>query len=182
MVPKTHGPIPINRSLNGMTAQALHLVRKQYRQNLKDRLYILLLASVATLICFAIVRSKGEGYELPDWLFMITAWLWLGFVFYSCWDLVGFFRAALRVRRDIKEYVQFAPKNALYYNDKMIKYMTGDQALDIKWENVTAFFEHGDSIFLTPDKKLLESIYFSRTDIGDEEYDKLRSFIATKIS
>lgn len=175
-----NGPFPIHRTEEGMVKHARYLLKRHFRQELKGFKFMLTVVAVITIIAMG-YKFQDPQRELPAFLFILAIWAWMSLAFFFIREIINYNRAKWRARRTVKEYMEFAPPNSFCYDDEKIQYFTGGQSVDHAWSNFTGRMEHEDCLYLTPNKKILESLYFSRTEIGDDAYEQLRSIVLRKI-
>jgi hypothetical protein len=173
--------IPIRRTEEGMKKQVLYLLKLHFRNELKAFKFMITVVAAISIVAVGYKMQDAQG-NLPTWLFMLTIWAWMSLVFFFIKEVVNYNRAKWKARRTVKEYIAFAPENAFSYDEEKIRYHTGDQSTEKKWSDLSSYKEHEDCLYLTFDKKILESLYFAKTDIGDDAYAALRSIILRKIA
>lgn len=175
-------PIAIHRTEDSMKKQAGFLMRKQFMANLRKNRYFYVLWGVSTLIAVLIIMNNpGQNPgDLVSGFFFFVAFLWMAAVIFTITALLNYANSIRMTNRSIKYYAAHAPESFLSYDDEKLIYITGAEKMEYKWADVTEFMENQNSLYLVLNNKLLESVSFAETDIGEEHYRALRSIVASR--
>ena len=167
-----------------MKQQAGFLMKKQFLSTLKKNKYFYLLVAISTIIAAIIIAGMDEKNitDLASGFFFFVAFLWIAAVIFTGTAFLNYGNSVRMTKRSIKDYALNAPESFLSYDDEKILYTTGSETMQYHWTDITGFLEHDNSLFLIINNKLLESVSFARTDIGDEHYDLLKSIAVARFS
>ena len=67
------------------------------------------------------------------------------------------------------------------FDNEALSFVTEDFRSDIKWGYYKYYAENKNSIFMFPEKSLYEAIFYSKTELGQENYEALCSIAASKL-
>lgn len=175
--------VDIHRDPSRFKKQALLLMRQQLSNNFRKNRFFVLLLLFATAISTILVITLKErvAVGVSGWFLFFNAFLLLGAVVFGGTALINYINGRQLTKRSVEEYLRFAPKTSLAFNDESITYITGSNELSYQWSAFTEYFEKDGTLFLVPEKQLLKAFYFSKEDIGEDAYLQLRSLAGSKV-
>lgn len=69
-----------------------------------------------------------------------------------------------------------------YFDDKRLLFKTESHTSEIRWEYYKYWVENKDSLFIFPEKNLYEAIYYSKAELGVDNYDNLKRIAGSKLA
>ena len=177
-------PIAIHRTEESMKKQAGFLMKKQFLTNLKKNRYFYILLAVSTLIAALIIINNPTQTpgNLVSGFFFFVAFLWMAAVIFTITALLNYANSIRMTNRSIRYYAANLPESFLSYDNEKMVYITGLEKSEYKWADVTGYMEYQNSLYFVINNKLLESVSFAQTDIGEEHYNLLRSIAISRFS
>jgi len=83
--------------------------------------------------------------------------------------------------RTIRKLSQVNNAIKFYFDDKRLLFKTDSHTSEIKWEYYKYWVENKDSLFIFPEKNLYEAIYYSKAELGMDNYDNLKRIAGSKL-
>jgi hypothetical protein len=83
--------------------------------------------------------------------------------------------------RTIRKLSQVNNAIKFYFDDKRLLFKTESHTSEIKWEYYKYWVENKDSLFIFPEKNLYEAIYYSKSELGIDNYDNLKRIAGNKL-
>ncbi|MDH7460741.1 hypothetical protein QEG73_05605 [Chitinophagaceae bacterium 26-R-25] len=83
--------------------------------------------------------------------------------------------------RTIRKLSQVNNAIKFYFDDKRLLFKTESHTSEIKWEYYKYWVENKDSLFIFPEKNLYEAIYYSKAELGMDNYDNLKRIAGSKL-
>ncbi len=175
--------VDIHRDALRMKKQALWLMQKQFRDNVRKNRNFLLLFFLCNLISLLLVFTLKErvAVGVSGWFLFFTAFLWLGAVVFGGTALFNYMEGRKMTRRSIEEYLANTPQSQLKINEEGLEYITGQNTLRYTWDVFTEWFEKEGTLFLVPNQQPLQAFYFSAEDIGADALSNLRALAVARI-
>ena len=174
--------IPIRRTVESMRQQAGFLMRKQFISNIRKNRYFYILLGVSTAVAVVVIYKNGDDKpgDLVSGFFFFVAFLWMAAVIFSISAVLNYASSVRMTKRSIEYYASNAPESFLSYDDEKLIYITGTEKTEYRWSDITGYLENQNSLYFIINNKLLESVSFSQSDIGDEHYQSLRSIATSR--
>jgi hypothetical protein len=83
--------------------------------------------------------------------------------------------------RAIRKLSQVNSAIKFYFDDKRLLFKTESHTSEIKWEYYKYWTENKDSLFIFPEKNIYEAIYYSKSELGVDNYDDLKRIAGSKL-
>lgn len=83
--------------------------------------------------------------------------------------------------RTIRKLAQVNNAIKFYFDDKRLLFKTESHTSEIKWEYYKYWVENKDSLFIFPEKNIYEAIYYSKAELGIDNYDNLKRIAGNKL-
>lgn len=83
--------------------------------------------------------------------------------------------------RTIRKLSQVNNAIKFYFDDKRLLFKTDSHTSEIKWEYYKYWAENKDSLFIFPEKNIYEAIYYSKAELGMDNYDNLKRIAGSKL-
>lgn len=173
----------IHRDESRLKQQVACLMRKQFSNNFKKNRFFVLILVGCTLVSTVLTLRLGDrvAVGVSGWFLFFNAFLWLGAIVFGGTALLNYFNGKRLTKRSLEDFVAFAPASSIYVDNDTIRYTIGDHQLNYAWSAITECFEIDGTLFLVPEQQVLKAIYFSKEDIGEEAFAKLRSLAISKV-
>ncbi|MDI3320596.1 hypothetical protein [Pinibacter soli] len=83
--------------------------------------------------------------------------------------------------RTIRKLSQVNSAIKFYFDEKRLLFKTESHTSEIKWEYYKYWAENKDSLFIIPEKDIYEAIYYSKSELGIDNYDDLKRIAGNKL-
>ena len=159
-------------------------MKKQFLSNFRKNRYFYMLLGVTTVVAVVIVTTTEEknANDFITGFFFFAAFLWMAAFIFTISAVLNYANSVRLTKRSIEYYAENAPESFLSYDDEKLLYITGTEKAEYQWQDITGYMEHEDSIYFIIKNKLLESVSFAQSDIGEEHYQMLRSIAIARFS
>jgi hypothetical protein len=164
--------INVNKSKQTLKAQWQYLIIRTYFEKLNAARPTFIFISVTTLILvFAFLVTNIDHFMTPKIIFSIVfslGWIVLLVIF------IILFIQRLRYTAAMGTYINTLQAVHLNYNMRFdedgIQAFTSEGKWTVRWQEFTAFGEHKDSIYILNEQNPIDSIFWSKNEIGQEAY------------
>ncbi len=120
------------------------------------------------------IVAKGVTIVLIAFCWVVVIILWLIFLVSEYLNKKG-----------VRIYLQSISSQQLFYrleiNEDKIKIITGITFSEFLWEEYSSYAEYKDSIYIFNESQPLQSLYWSKDELGQEGYIFLKDLIQKKI-
>ncbi|GAO45355.1 hypothetical protein [Flavihumibacter petaseus] len=107
-----------------------------------------------------------------SWIAALTYVIWL---FYKYSQRRSWRKKSIETAFSKKETFRFS------FDEDRLHYSTEKYDTSLKWEVFKYYTEHKNSLFLCDEANPYQTLYYSKTELGHENYDRLREFAAKKL-
>jgi hypothetical protein len=83
--------------------------------------------------------------------------------------------------RAIRKLSQVNSAIKFYFDDKRLLFKTESHTSEIEWAYYKYWTENKESIFIFPEKNIYEAIYYSKSELGLDNYDDLKRIAGSKL-
>ena len=179
----TMNPIPINRTATDLKQQIDFLIKREFFVTYYGYKWVVLYFIGWTLAVLALLTlTDSNNFVTIKMVFIyLTAIAWfIGIVIL----VTIIIKRHQRIRwRDttIKSFLAKEIKVHMTFDEEKLAFITDTYKTEIKWDYYKFYSEHGRSIFFIPEESLYESLYFSPTDIGQDNFEQLKGIAKTRL-
>ena len=176
-------PIQVNKTSKDLNDQFVYFIRRGHLLKLRSfkRFIISLLVLTIIVLALSLHTDNDKFIELKAVLIGLTTISWICTLIY----LPTIFISRYKKLRTIDRYINSLDKNQLNYsitfdNDK-ISFITDEATLDIDWVHYQYYSEYNNSLYVFSETKPSDSLYYSKNEIGEINYNQLKAFVTSKI-
>lgn len=175
--------IQINIIKEDLKTQLTFLIRKEFKLTYYRyrKIPYYLLAWTLIIIAISIFTSTETFVVFKAVSLTITALLWVvGLVFLAAILIKRIKRIKWRDNY-IKDFDRNTKSFSIAFDEEKITFITETFKSDINWEYYKYYSEDKNSIYIFPERNVYDAIYFSKNELGANNYEILKNIVKTKL-
>lgn len=176
-------PIELTRFTPNLDDQLSFLIKREMYvryHNYRKMVYVVGISLLLVIVLLFLPDTKSI-IELKVISIVIFSMLLL----FSAILLFGFLVTRQKRNNWKRKAVQgFSPESNLFkfcFDEEKLLFETGSYKSEIKWDYYKYWAENKDSLFIFPERSIYEAIYYSKTELGIDNYDNLKRIVGSKL-
>ena len=172
----TTGSPDLEGQLHFLVKQEFHVTYYQYRA-----VPYFLIGWTALVVALWTLTNTDSFITLKAIFFVLTLLLWVAALIFYGTVFIKWLKRKAWIKSTLKERNEKTIEFTFAFDEKSLHFTTNTYKTELHWEHYKYWCENNSSVFLFPENSLYDAIYYSRSELGEENYDRLKQIAKEKL-